>query len=61
MKIKIEKHRVLTADVGMVLTDGKTFGTAVLLPEGADPAAWHEITEAEAKEIITRMEADADV
>ena len=61
MKIKIENHRVLVADVGMVLTNGKTFGTAVLLPDGADPTDWQEITEAEAQEIIKRMEAEADV
>ena len=58
MKIEIEKHRVLTADHGMVLTNGETYGTTVVLPEGADATVWREITEAEAQEIITRMEAD---
>ena len=61
MKSEIVKQRVLTADADMVLTNGKTFGKTVVLPVDADASVWHEITEAAAQEIITRMEADADV
>ena len=57
MKIEIVKQRVLTADEGMVLTNGETFGRTVVLPEGADASAWREVTEAEAQEAITRQEA----
>lgn len=38
---------VLTADEGMVLTDGTTYGKVIYLAEDADPAAYHQITEAE--------------
>lgn len=61
MKSEIVKQRVLTAEADMVLTNGKTFGETIVLPVDADASVWHEITEAEAQEIITRMEADADV
>lgn len=56
MKIEIEKQRVLTADEGMVLTNGETFGKTVVLPVDADASAWREITEAEAEQAITRQE-----
>ena len=42
---------ILKADEGKVLTDGETFGTTVVLPEGANHNKWYEITEEEAKEI----------
>ena len=35
----------LTAEAGMVLTDGKQFTHSVLLREGEDPQDWQEITE----------------
>jgi hypothetical protein len=45
----------------MVLTDGLSFApTEAVLPPNADGLVWREITEAEAKEIIARMEAAAD-
>ena len=56
MKIELEKQRVLTADEGMVLTNGETFGKTVVLPVDADASAWREITEAEAEQAITRQE-----
>jgi hypothetical protein len=56
MQIGIEKYRVLTADEGMVLTNGETYGTTVLLPEGADAAVWREVTEAEAQQAIMTQE-----
>ena len=38
---------VLTADPGMVYTNGADYGRVVYLAEGADPDAYHQITEAE--------------
>lgn len=54
MKSKIVEQRILTAEEGMYLTDGETFGKTVVLPIDADPARWQEIT-AEEKE---RREAE---
>ena len=48
---------ILTADEGMVLTNGTDYGRIVWLAEGADPAAYYQITEAEYN---ARMEADPD-
>ena len=61
MKTEIIKQRVITAADGKVLTNGNTFGKTVVLPVDADASVWREITEAEAQEIITRMESEADV
>lgn len=61
MKVEIVNQRVLTAEEGMALTNGETFGKTVVLPLDADASVWTEITEAEAQEAIVRMEADADV
>lgn len=43
--------RVLYADDGMMLTDGKIFGKVVVLAVGASSDEWREITEAEAEEL----------
>lgn len=40
---------VLTADDGMMLTDGSAFGTTVRLGKDADEAKWYEITAEEAE------------
>lgn len=45
------KDRILTADSGMVLTNGKEFGKVVVLAVGASADEWQEITEAEAEEL----------
>ena len=47
MKIKTVEQRILTADEGMMLTDGETAGKTVVLPADADFSQWHEITEGE--------------
>ena len=49
---------ILTADDGMVLTNGTDYGTTIYLAEGADPAAYHQITEAEYKAIMEARERD---
>ena len=46
---------VLTADSGMMLTDGTSFGTTVRLGKEADESVWYEITAEEAEK---RMNED---
>ena len=43
----MSKRIVLYADPGMVYTDGTHYGLVIYLAEGADPAAYYQITEAE--------------
>ena len=50
---------ILTADEGMVLTNGTDYGRVIYLAEGADPAAYHQITEAEYEAIVESDSADA--
>ena len=47
MKTQIVEQRILTADEGMYLTDGETYGKTVVLPADADHSVWHEVTEEE--------------
>lgn len=49
--MKISTRTVLQADEGMVLTDGKTYGTTILLGVGRDADEFHEITKAEYEQI----------
>lgn len=56
MKTETIKQIILTADEGMYLTNGETYGKTVVLPESADQSAWYEITEAEYEKIIAEQE-----
>ena len=47
MKTQIVEQRILTADEGMVLTNGETYGKTVVIPADADHTVWREIAEAE--------------
>lgn len=47
MKKEMITQVILTADEGMYLTNGETYGKTVVLPMGADSSAWYEVTEAE--------------
>ena len=47
MKTETITQRILTADEGMFLTDGETYGKTVVLPMSADPTEWREVTEDE--------------
>lgn len=47
MKKETIKQIILTADEGMYLTNGETYGKTVVLPESADQSVWYEITEQE--------------
>lgn len=59
VKTKTITQRILTAEEGMHLTDGETYGKTVVLPADADYSAWHEITDAEYAEIVAEQEAKA--
>ena len=50
------KQIILTADEGMYLTNGETYGKTVVLPESADPNEWHEITDIEYNRIMESEE-----
>ena len=56
MKTETIKQIILTADEGMYLTNGETYGKTVVLPETANTNDWYEITEAEYEKIITEQE-----
>ena len=47
MKEMIVEQRILTADEGMVLTNGETYGKTVVIPADADFSVWQEIHETE--------------
>ena len=59
MKKETIKQIILTADEGMYLTDGETYGKTVVLPESADVSVWYEITEEE-YEKITNKESEEE-
>lgn len=47
----IVENNVLKADIGMMLTNGETFGKTVCLGIGDSVDNWHEITEEEAERL----------
>lgn len=57
----VGNQRYLTSDKDMILTDGVSLVTTVIMPIDADVSVWREITEAEAEGIIARLGADANV
>ena len=58
MKTQIIEQRILTADDGMYLTDGETYGKTVVLPADADHSVWHEVTEDELPKEETSVEME---
>ena len=48
----------LTASPGMVLTNGEAYGTTIYLGVNDKESNWHEITEAEYKDILAALEAE---
>ena len=56
--MKISTRTVLHADEGMVLPDGETYGTTVLLGEGRSADEFWEITDEEYKAIKALKEAE---
>lgn len=55
MKKETIEQIILTADEGMYLTNGDTYGTTVVLPKGADISKWYEITKEEYERIMTEI------
>lgn len=51
---------ILTADEGMVLTDGVNYGRTIYLAEGDDPATYYQITESEYEAILEREQDESD-
>lgn len=51
MKTETIKQIILTADEGMYLTNGETYGKTVVLPESADQSIWYEISEEKYNEL----------
>ena len=56
MKTETIKQIILTADEGMYLTNGETYGKTVVLPESANPNEWYEITDIEYNRIMESEE-----
>lgn len=52
---------VLTADDGMMLTDGTSFGTTVRLGKEANEAKWYEITAEEAEKRMNEESTEDEV
>lgn len=51
---------ILIADEGKILTDGEIYGRTIYLAKNRSPEEFHEITEAEYKEIQKQNEVEAD-
>lgn len=56
MKIR----NVLYADDGMMLTNGKDYGKVIYLAEGADAAAYREISEEDYNAIMAESEGESE-
>ena len=50
----MKTRKVIYAEEGMVLTNGKTFGTLIFLGEGDSEYLYYEITEEEYEEILKK-------
>ena len=53
-----EKHTVIKASNGHVLTDGKVYGKTLYLAEGADASSFYEITDEEYAAMMESGEAE---
>ena len=52
---------ILTADDGMVLTNGTDYGKVIYLAEGADPSVYYQITEEQYNAMMeSELAEDAD-
>ena len=51
---------VLSADEGMVLTDGKSYGSTALLAEGRSADEFWDITDEEYNTVLATMAAEAE-
>lgn len=57
--MKQQTYILLTADDGMVLTNGELYGKMIALGNGDSPDNYHEITEAEYKKMREEAESEA--
>lgn len=57
--MKVIDSKILIADDGMRLTDGKLYAEILQLPENRTPEEFSEITEAEYTEIVKAEEEKA--
>ena len=53
------KNNLITADKGMVLTNGETFGKTVRLGKCGSVESWQEITEAEYEKIKEKEQKES--
>lgn len=60
MKTETIKQIILTADEGMYLTNGETYGKTVVLPETARTNDWYEITEEEYQSALKQIKAEGN-
>lgn len=54
------EREILTANSGMVLTDGEIFGKKIYLAEGMDAGDFREITDEEYWELMAESEAEGN-
>lgn len=57
----MKTRKIIYADEGKILTDGKHYGKQIFLAEGVSEYTYHEISEEEYKAILAREEASAPV
>lgn len=60
MEITKIELRKLTASVGMVLTNGESYGKEIYLGKNDIADNWHEITEDEYNEILKAEELESE-
>ena len=61
MQIEQITRTKLTASEGMMLTDGKEYGSTIFLAIGADASKWYEIPESEYEKILAEQEKENEL
>lgn len=59
--MKQQTYILLTADEGMILTNGEIYGKVIALGNGDSPDNYREITEAEYAEMTAERKVNPDV
>ena len=60
MKQEVITRIKLTASTGMVLTNGEAYGKTIYLGVNDSVDSWHEITDAESKELQMAVELEQE-